>query len=137
MKKQLTYIAASFLISGMTMAQKIDINAMPKAGPTPSINIATPQTFKLSNGLTVMVVENHKLPRVNITLSMDRPPIYEGKIVGVNSIMADQLGNGTTTMSKDDFNKRVDFLGSTINFSSNGAFANTLSSLPSVKENAL
>ncbi|WP_312323351.1 pitrilysin family protein [Soonwooa sp.] len=127
MKKQLTYIAASFLISGMTMAQKIDINAMPKAGPTPSINIATPQTFKLSNGLTVMVVENHKLPRVNVTLSMDRPPVYEGKIVGVNSIMADQLGNGTTTMSKDDFNKRVDFLGSTINFSSNGAFANTLS----------
>lgn len=109
------------------MAQKIDINAMPKAGPTPSINIATPQTFKLSNGLTVMVVENHKLPRVNVTLSMDRPPVYEGKIVGVNSIMADQLGNGTTTMSKDDFNKRVDFLGSTINFSSNGAFANTLS----------
>ena len=127
MKKQLTYIAASFLISGMTMAQKIDINAMPKAGPTPSINIATPKTFKLSNGLTVMVVENHKLPRVNVTLSMDRPPVYEGKIVGVNSIMADQLGNGTTTMSKDDFNKRVDFLGSTINFSSNGAFANTLS----------
>ncbi len=127
MKKQLTYIAASFLISGMTMAQKIDINAMPKPGPTPSINIATPKTFKLSNGLTVMVVENNKLPRVNITLSMDRPPIYEGAIVGVNSIMADQLGKGTATMSKDDFNKRVDFLGSKINFSSNGAFANTLS----------
>ncbi|WP_300671607.1 pitrilysin family protein [Soonwooa sp.] len=127
MKKQLTYIAASFLISGMTMAQKIDINAMPKAGPTPSINIATPQTFKLSNGLTVMVVENHKLPRVNVTLSMDRPPIYEGKIAGVNDIMADQLGNGTTSMSKDDFNKRVDFLGSRISFNSNGAFANTLS----------
>ncbi|WP_313214762.1 pitrilysin family protein [Soonwooa sp.] len=127
MKKQLTYIAASFLISGMTMAQKIDINAMPKPGPTPSINIAKPKTFKLSNGLTVMVVENNKLPRVNITLSMDRPPIYEGAIVGVNSIMADQLGKGTATMSKDDFNKRVDFLGSKINFSSNGAFANTLS----------
>ena len=127
MKKQLTYIAASFLISGMTMAQKIDINAMPKPGPTPSINIATPKTFKLSNGLTVMVVENNKLPRVNITLSMDRPPIYEGAIAGVNSIMADQLGKGTATMSKDDFNKRVDFLGSKINFNSNGAFANTLS----------
>ena len=109
------------------MAQKIDINAMPKAGPTPSINIAAPKTFKLSNGLTVMVVENNKLPKVNVTLSMDRPPIYEGAIVGVNSIMADQLGKGTATISKDDFNKRVDFLGSTINFSSNGAFANPLS----------
>ncbi|MGX9986675.1 M16 family metallopeptidase [Soonwooa purpurea] len=126
MKKQLTYIAASFLISGMTMAQKLDLNAMPKPGPTPSINIATPKTFKLNNGLTVMVVENHKLPRVNVSLSMDRPPVYESNIAGVNSIMADQLGKGTMSMSKDDFNKRVDFLGSKINFSSNGAFANTL-----------
>lgn len=127
MKKQLTYIAASFLISGMITAQKIDINAMPKAGPTPSINIATPKTFKLSNGLTVMVVENHKLPKVNVTLSMDRPPVFEGNIVGVNGIMASQLGNGTTSITKDDFNKRVDFLGASIRFSSGGAFSNTLS----------
>ncbi len=127
MKKQLTYIAASFLISGLITAQKIDINAMPKAGPTPSINIATPKSFKLSNGLTVMIVENHKLPKVNVTLSIDRPPIYEGNIAGVNSIMADQLGNGTTSITKDDFNKRVDFLGATINFSSNGAYVNSLS----------
>lgn len=127
MKKQLTYIAASFLISGMTMAQKLDLNAMPKAGPTPSINIASPKSFTLKNGLTVMIVENHKLPRVNVTLSMDQPPIYEGKIAGVNNIMASQLGSGTTTMSKDAFNKRVDFLGATIRFSSDGAFANSLS----------
>lgn len=127
MKKQLTYIAASFLISGMTMAQKLDLNAMPKAGPTPSINIASPKSFTLKNGLTVMIVENHKLPRVNVTLSMDQPPIYEGKIAGVNNIMANQLGSGTTTMSKDAFNKRVDFLGATIRFSSDGAFANSLS----------
>lgn len=127
MKKQLTYIAASFLISGMITAQKIDINAMPKAGPTPSINIATPKSFKLSNGLTVMVVENHKLPKVNVTLSMDRPPVYEGNIAGVNSVMADQLGKGTASISKDDFNKRVDFLGATISFSSGGAYVNTLS----------
>ena len=26
-----------------------------------------------------MVVENNKLPRVSANLSMDRPPIYEGK----------------------------------------------------------
>ncbi|PUB30930.1 putative Zn-dependent peptidase [Elizabethkingia sp. YR214] len=127
MKKHITYIAAGFLISGMMAAQNIDLNAMPKPGPTPVINITNPQSFKLSNGLTVLVVENHKLPRVNVTLSMDRPPVYEGNIAGVNSILASQLGSGTTTMSKDDFNKRVDFMGSTIRFSSTGAFANSLS----------
>ncbi|CAI9685816.1 insulinase family protein [Elizabethkingia anophelis] len=127
MKKHITYIAASFLISGIMTAQNIDINVMPKPGPTPVISIANPQSFKLSNGLTVLIVENHKLPRVNVTLSMDRPPVYEGNIAGVNGILASQLGNGTTTMSKDDFNKRVDFMGSTIRFSSSGAFANSLS----------
>lgn len=127
MKKQLTYIAAAFLFAGTISAQKIDLNAMPKPGPTPVINIAKPKTFQLKNGLTVMVVENNKLPRVNASLSMDRPPYYEGNVAGVSEIMAEQFENGTTTMSKDDFNKKVDYLGANLSFSSNGASANSLS----------
>lgn len=127
MKKQLTYIAAAFFFTGMVSAQKIDLNAMPKPGPTPAINIAKPKTFQLSNGLTVMVVENNKLPRVTANLSMDRPPYYEGSVAGVSDIMAEQFENGTTNMSKDDFNKKVDYLGAGLNFSSNGASANALS----------
>ena len=125
--KNIKYIAAAFLFSGMVYAQNIDINAMPKPGPTPAINIAKPSTFKLKNGLTVLVVENNKLPRVNIQLTMDRPPIYEGNIVGVGEIMADQLGTGTTKLSKEEFNKKIDFLGAYLSFSSEGAGANTLS----------
>ncbi|RXM38092.1 peptidase M16 [Chryseobacterium sp. CH21] len=127
MKKQLTYIAAAFFFTGMVSAQKIDLNAMPKPGPTPAINIAKPKTFQLSNGLTVMVVENNKLPRVNASLSMDRPPYNEGAVTGVSGIMAEQFENGTTNISKDDFNKKVDYLGANLNFSSGGASANSLS----------
>ncbi|WP_265428086.1 M16 family metallopeptidase [Chryseobacterium sp. YIM B08800] len=127
MKKQFTYIAVAFLFSGMLSAQKIDINAMPKPGPTPAINIAKPKTFQLKNGMTVMVVENNKLPRVNVSLSMDRQPYFEGDVTGVSEIMADQLGNGTTTLSKDAFNKKVDFLGANLNFSTGGASSNSLS----------
>ncbi|MFY1047079.1 M16 family metallopeptidase [Chryseobacterium sp. GP-SGM7] len=127
MKKQLTYIAVAFLFSGMLSAQKIDLNAMPKPGPTPVINIAQPKTFQLKNGLTVMVVENNKLPRVNMSLSMDRQPYFEGDIAGVSEIMASQLDNGTTTLSKDEFNKKIDYLGASLNFSSSGASANSLS----------
>ncbi|QBJ88143.1 insulinase family protein [Chryseobacterium gleum] len=127
MKKQLTYIAAAFFFTGMVSAQKIDLNAMPKPGPTPAINIAKPKTFQLNNGLTVMVVENNKLPRVSASLSMDRPPYNEGAVTGVSEIMAEQFENGTTNMSKDDFNKKVDYLGANLNFSSGGASANSLS----------
>lgn len=127
MKKQFKYIAVAFLFSGMLSAQSIDLNKMPTPGPTPVISISQPKTFTLKNGLTVMVVENHKLPRVGMTLSMDRPPYYEGNIAGVSEVLADQFENGTTTMSKDDFNKKVDYLGANLGFSSNGAYANTLS----------
>lgn len=127
MKKQLSYIAVAFLFSGMLSAQKIDINKMPTPGPTPVINITKPQTFQLKNGLTVMVVENHKLPRVNMSVSMDRPPIYEGAVAGVADVMSDQFENGTMKLSKDEFNKKVDFLGASLNFSSSGASGNTLS----------
>ncbi|TXF75049.1 M16 family metallopeptidase [Chryseobacterium sp.] len=127
MKYNFKYIAAAFLVSGMLSAQKINKDEMPKPGPTPTINIAKPKTFTMKNGLTVMVVENNKLPRVNVSLSMDRPPYYEGKIVGVSQIMADQLGNGTTTMTKEQFNQKIDFLGANLGFSSAGASANTLS----------
>ncbi|WP_027386584.1 M16 family metallopeptidase [Chryseobacterium gregarium] len=127
MKKQLTYIAAAFFFAGMVSAQKIDLNAMPKPGPTPAINIAKPKTFQLSNGLTVMVVENNKLPRVSANLSMDRPPYNEGTVTGVSEIMAEQFENGTTNMSKDAFNKKVDYLGANLSFSSGGAFASSLS----------
>lgn len=127
MKNSFKYIAVAFLFSGMVSAQKIDINKMPVAGPTPVINIAKPKSFTMKNGLTVMVVENNKLPRVSASLSMDRPPYLEGNIAGVSDIMADQLGNGTTKMTKEAFNNRIDYLGANLNFTSGGAFLNSLS----------
>lgn len=127
MKKLTLYIAVIFLSMGILSAQSFDRNVMPKAGPTPKVNIEKPTTFKLANGLTVMVVENHKLPKIDVSLSSDQPPLYEGNIVGVSSILADQMGNGTKNMSKDDFNKRIDFLGAVLNFGSSGARANMLS----------
>lgn len=127
MKKSLYTIAAVFFISGFISAQTIDLNKMPKPGPTPTVNIATPKTFKLKNGLTVMVVEDHKLPRVNTTLSFDHPPMIEGNKAGVSGIMAQLLGSGTSAISKDEFNRKVDFLGASINYGSSGAGLNTLS----------
>jgi hypothetical protein len=43
--------------------------------------------------------------------------------------MAEQLDNGTTNMSKDEFNKKVDYLGANLNFSSNGAASNSFQNI--------
>ncbi|HSM64516.1 MAG TPA: pitrilysin family protein, partial [Gillisia sp.] len=106
---------------------QIDRSKQPKAGPAPKINIEEPETFKLDNGLTVMVVENHKLPRVSMSLRLDNPPIFEDGKAGVSSLTGQLLGTGTQNMSKDDFNERVDFLGARLSFYSSGANAITLS----------
>lgn len=99
----------------------------PKPGPAPSININKPQSFVLKNGLKVLVVENHKLPRVSFNLTLDNPPYAEGAKKGVSDILSSMIGNGTQSINKDAFNEEIDFLGANINFYASGASANGLS----------
>ncbi len=126
MKNKITALAILFLVSLGIHAQ-VDRSKQPKPGPAPKINLGTPETFTLDNGLKVLVVENHKLPRVSMTLTMDNPPHPEGNKAGESSLMGSLLGTGTDTLSKDAFNERIDFLGANVNFFSGGASANTLS----------
>lgn len=99
----------------------------PKPGPAPTINIGKPKTFELTNGLKVMVVEDHKLPRVAYTLSIDNAPYAEGNKNGVANLTSAMIGGGTEQISRDAFNEEVDFLGATISFSNSGAYASGLS----------
>jgi len=124
MKKFIFLFIAIF--STATYAQ-IDRSKQPKAGPAPEINLKDPQRFDLNNGLKVMVVENHKLPRVSIQLMIDNPPILEGDKAGVSSMTASLLGKGSKSIPKDDFEEEVDYLGARINFGSQRAFASSLS----------
>ena len=127
MKNKIIALALLFLATTGIQAQQIDRSQQPKAGPAPEINLEKPETFKLNNGLKVLVVENHKLPRVSIILTMDNPPIFEGEKVGVSSLTGAMLGEGTKDIPKEQFNEEVDYLGASVNFSSRGASANTLS----------
>lgn len=107
--------------------QVIDINKQPTPGPSPEVKVGKPQTFSLPNGLKVMVVENHKLPRVSVQLSLDNPPLAEGNKKGVKSLLGSMMGNGTSKMSKDKFNEEIEFYGARVNFRADGAYASTLS----------
>lgn len=99
---------------------------MPKPGPDPVVKLGKAQKFSLKNGLTVIMVENHKLPRVAATLKIDNKPYTEGSIKGVSDMMGSLLGRGTTNITKDEFNEKVDFLGASVNFFSSGASAKSL-----------
>ena len=131
-KNILKITSAKKLIIGLTiifansLSAQLDRSIVPESGPTPEIFFGKPQTFMLDNGLTVMVVENNKLPRASASLSFDNPLIFEGEIAGVSSILAEMIGNGTQSISKEDFIEEVDFMGASLNITGSGAFAGSL-----------
>jgi zinc protease len=99
----------------------------PKPGKAPIVNVKKPQTFSLKNGLKVMIVEDHKLPRVTYNLTLDNPPFAEGNKKGVDELTSSMIGSGSKKITKDLFNEEIDFLGANLRFSTNGAFASSLS----------
>lgn len=120
----LTTSAAAFLLAAT--AQPVDRSKKPVAGPAPAINIKDPVTFKLPNGMTVLVVENHNLPKINASLSIDAGPITEGSKAGVLDLMGQMLSEGTTTKSKAQFDEAVDQLGADVSLGSNGGGVSAL-----------
>ncbi len=126
MKTKITALLAVLFISISASAQ-IDRSKQPKPGPAPTITLEVPGEFELKNGLKVLIVENHKLPRVSFSLTIDNQPITEGDKAGVAAMLGAMLGNGTTNIPKDAFNEEIDFLGARLGFSSDGAYASGLS----------
>ena len=123
MKKSIIVVSSLFL----TFIMQAQDRTQPKPGPAPTINIKKPETFSLPNGLKVLVVENHKLPRVSFNLTIDNTPYAEGDKKGVEALTSSLIGNGSTKTPKDAFNEEIDFLGANINFFSSGASASGLS----------
>ncbi|MEX0360804.1 MAG: hypothetical protein AB3N10_07430 [Allomuricauda sp.] len=81
------YIVFSILSMCMAFSHaQIDRSNPPKPGPAPEINLKEPARFELNNGLKVMVVENHKLPRVSMHLTLAPPPLLQGGPAGVAAL---------------------------------------------------
>ncbi|CAI8262441.1 MAG: putative zinc protease [Polaribacter sp. SA4-10] len=125
MRTKILSLIAIVTLSFALNAQ-IDRSKMPKPGPDPVVKLGNAEKFTLENGMTVIMVENHKLPRASANLTIDNKPVFEGEIAGVSSMMGSLLGRGTTNISKDDFNEKVDYLGANVSFFSGGAFASSL-----------
>ena len=125
MKKSLFLFAV--LLGLLSLQAQIDRSQQPAPGPAPKIQLNEPQEFVLKNGLHVLVVENHKLPRASANLNIDLPPVFEGELAGVNALLSSMLGKGSKAIAKDDFDEEVDFLGARINIGASSAFAFSLS----------
>ncbi|MCK6693454.1 MAG: hypothetical protein L6Q97_15320 [Thermoanaerobaculia bacterium] len=101
--------------------------AAPKPGSPPKIQIGKAVTNKLANGLTVIVVENHKLPRVSFRVFADYDPVQEKEAAGYVQMMGELLSKGTKTRTKAQIDEAVDFIGATLSSDGNGVSGACLS----------
>jgi predicted Zn-dependent peptidase len=126
--KALHYIlGVCMLLMTAQIHAQIDRSVRPKPGPAPKVNLGKPQVFTLPNGLKVLVVEDHKLPRVSINMTMDIDPYVLGEKAGLDGLMGAMLGKGSTKTTKDAFEEEIDFMGATLEIYESGAFASGLS----------
>lgn len=99
----------------------------PTAGPAPEIKLGDFQDFTLGNGLKVVLVENHKLPRVSYQLFVDVPAHLEGEYAGTSQMMGQMLRRATSTKTKEQIDEEIDFIGASLSAGGSGAFGATIS----------
>jgi zinc protease len=143
MKKYIISLALSALIAVPVFAQVnkttkktdktkpapkevLDRSIRPLPGPAPTVLVGNYDSFELPNGLKVFVVENHKIPRVSYTLTLNYDPILEGENAGYVNAAGQLLRTGTTTRSKDQLDEAIDFIGANLETSADGLNASAL-----------
>jgi zinc protease len=118
-------LTALILLAGITSCQ-LDRSKRPEAGPAPEIKLDKPQTFELENGLKVIVVENHKVPRVSFQLTLENDPILEKEAVGYTDAAASLLRMGTKNRTKAEIDEEIDFIGASLYTRTSGIFGMAL-----------
>ena len=77
-----------------------------EAGPAPELKIGTPTKLKLDNGLQVIVVENHRMPAVTWSMTLEFPPFLEGEKAGLQDLVSSMMAAGTASKPKPKSRKK-------------------------------
>jgi zinc protease len=130
-------LIAMVLAAGTTIPQ--DRSMIPKGKPAPRVQVPAIQKTKLSNGLSVWLVEHHELPLVAFNLVIqagsDHDPLTEP---GLASTTADVLDEGTTTRDALQISDELESIGADlgVNSADDGSFV-TLRTLTKHLDKAL
>jgi zinc protease len=72
------------------------------------------ETFKLKNGLTVYLMEQHEVPLINVSAVFDAGSINDGERYGLASLTADALLFGTQKYTKAQIEEMTDYVGASL-----------------------
>src|SRR5688572_10491104 len=68
-------------------------------------------TFKLANGLTVSLMEQHDVPIISVSVVLPGGAIYDYDKAGLASLTAVSLKHGTKNFTKAKLDEELHFLG--------------------------
>lgn len=111
MKNQV--IIASILLSGISFGQ-IDRSVRPTPAQAKKIELKDSEVFTTANGITVILSENHKLPRVTFDLRMGSDSKIEVEKAGLSDMVGALIMSGTSNRTKDELDKEIDFIGASL-----------------------
>jgi zinc protease len=80
-------------------------------------------TFKLSNGLTVYLMEQHDVPVISVSAILPAGAIYDNDKAGLASFTATALKHGTKNFTKTKLDEELDFIGANVNTYSTKEYA--------------
>jgi len=103
---------------GASVSKVVRLNRAPVSKEILQVKLPRPVVSKLPNGLTLLVLEQHKLPTVAFSLRIESGAMTDPKdMPGLASFTADMLREGTTHRSSSQLASDVDNMGATLNAS--------------------
>ena len=98
--KKISSILFVNLLLVLALSAQPDRSIRPEPGPAREIQLGKFETFTLSNGLQVIVVENRKVPVVSFSIRLNRGPIIEGDAKGYVGLAGSLMREGTKNRNK-------------------------------------
>lgn len=109
------------IILANTMFGEEKINVTKKPEPLPAKEFTFPkyQETKLSNGMTVFIVEDHEQPTFGFRILIPGGSAYDGEKAGLAELVAEMLTKGAGKWSAFDIASKLDGVGAELSISAN------------------
>jgi predicted Zn-dependent peptidase len=72
------------------------------------------QKFKLKNGLTIYLLEQHEVPLINVSVVFDAGAVQDGNRYGLANMTAEALLFGSSKYTKAQLEEKAEYVGATI-----------------------
>lgn len=120
------HILIAGLILPTILFGQLDRSVQPTPAKAPIINIKDSEVFTTTNGITVILSENHKLPKVAFNFVMGADPMLEGNKAGLSELAGSLILSGTNNRTKDQLDNEKDYIGATLEGSERSIYLSCL-----------